>query len=250
MKNRLHQYTHRRAPQEKNASVKILDADAKRSYRSQKSSGFTIVELMIATTVFSIILLLCATGLIQVSRMYYKGITTSQTQEAARSVMDEISRSIQFGGGKVTGTSATGGDVKDYFCIGDKRYSFLIKKQLSDDSSPGPNQRPNVLIVREDASAPCDDARAGAMETAVSPTNDPDERELLRPNMRLAKLKVEETSADSNLYKVEIRVVYGDDDLLIEPPAVNAYEECGNFRAGTQFCAISELSTVVKRRVK
>lgn len=218
----------------------------------QNSSGFTIVELLIATTVFSVILLLCTAGLIQVGRMYYKGITTSQTQEAARSIMDEISRNIQFGGGDVVPASGSAAAVKDFFCIGNRRYSFLIGQQLSDSPAAGSNQKPNVLIVEENA--PCDGTKADAMAASVAATTVPYERELLRPNMRLAKLEVKCASGTvdcpEKLYQVTVRVVYGDDDLLVQPPAANAYEACGSFRAGAQFCAVSELSTVVKKRVK
>jgi len=42
--------------------------------------------------------------------------------------------------------------------------------------------------------------------------------------------------------------VYGYNDLLNNPTATNA--SCRGVRAGTQFCSISELSTVVVKRVR
>src|SRR3990172_9120101 len=64
--------------------------------------GFTIVELMIATTIFSVILLIVTFGMLQIGRTYYKGITLTKTQNAARSIIDTISQDIQFSGEGVT----------------------------------------------------------------------------------------------------------------------------------------------------
>jgi prepilin-type N-terminal cleavage/methylation domain-containing protein len=205
-----------------------------KQYRNQSNTqaGFTIIELLIATAVFSVILLLSTTGLIQIGRMYYKGITAAQTQEAARMVMDDISRTIQFKGGTVipTGPAAT----QNRFCIGGKRYSFLIDLVLSDNPAL-PSERRNVL-VSDDFGGTCDaqDLDSGAALTDTS-------RELLRPNMRLAKLEVVNIP-DSDLFQITVRVVHGDIDL-----SPGGTCEGG---PGSQFCAASELSTVVKKRVE
>lgn len=60
----------------------------------KNTAGFTIVELMIATVVFSVILILITTGIIQIGKAYYKGIIGSRTQETARKITDEVGRSI------------------------------------------------------------------------------------------------------------------------------------------------------------
>jgi len=56
---------------------------------------------------------------------------------------------------------------------------------------------------------------------------------------------------------VSVRVVYGDADLLRSPSAPDSPHAamqpdatCQSVRAGTQFCASSELSTVVVKRVQ
>ena len=48
--------------------------------------GFTVLELMIATTVFSVMLLLTTTGMIQIGKVYYKGLVTAKTQDTVRSI--------------------------------------------------------------------------------------------------------------------------------------------------------------------
>ena len=211
---------------------------AQKPGRQGSQHGFTLVELMIATAVFSVILLLCTSGLIQIGRFYYKGITQSRTQEVARLVIDDISRSIQFGGGTFTPpvTASPGTGTLDRFCIGNKRYSFLIRRQISD--SPTGNQRRNALVVDESASCTAQDLNP------YTPSLSAGSRELLSPGMRLAKLEIANPPG-TNLYTITVRIISGDDDLL-EP----SLENCTNARAGGQFCAVSELSTVIKKRVQ
>lgn len=202
-------------------------------------TGFTIIELLIAMAVFSVVLLVLTTGMLQISRLYYKGITTAKTQETARQVMDEISRSIQFGGGTVTGTAAPAPGTTQYFCIGDKQYSYLLGKQLSDNPDPA-TQTKNALVVQA-FSGGCGSASQNLLTGATGS----DIRELLGPNMRLSKLELTNLNPPSDLWRLDLRIVHGEDDLL-NP----AKDNCGGARAGGQFCAASELRTVVKKRVR
>jgi prepilin-type N-terminal cleavage/methylation domain-containing protein len=71
---------------------KISKLNRTRSY----SSGFTILELMIASAVFAVVLLVVAIGAISLTNSYYKGITSSDVQSVARAIMSEVSQSIQF----------------------------------------------------------------------------------------------------------------------------------------------------------
>ena len=66
------------------------------SQKRAEQNGFTIIELLIATTVFSLILLISVAGILQISRMYYRGVTQSRTQETARSIIDEVGEAIRF----------------------------------------------------------------------------------------------------------------------------------------------------------
>ena len=76
---------------------------------SSRNKGFTIIELMISTVIFSLVLLMCLVGIVQVSRTYYKGVTRAKTQEATRRLMDEIKESIQLSGVKILPTTGPAG---------------------------------------------------------------------------------------------------------------------------------------------
>jgi prepilin-type N-terminal cleavage/methylation domain-containing protein len=213
----------------------------KRLHRPTSSShGFTIIELMVATAVFAIVLVVVTTGIIQITRVYYKGITESTTQETARGIMDVISQAIQFSGSDVvpTGTATVG--VPAQFCVGNQQFSYILGYQLKDNPVVAQFESHHALVV---------DTLAGCSSSST-PQDVRDQtvngRELLGPRMRLSDLSV--TSLGTDLYRVHVRVVYGDSDLLNNPTTATA--ACQGVRAGTQFCAVSDLSTVVKKRVQ
>ena len=202
----------------------------------RQEHGFTIIELMIATAVFSTILLLCTFSLISIGRSYYKGITSAKTQEVARLITEEVSQAIQFGGGVVQNGTPTDGSGQDVYCIGGKRYSYIKDKQLT-DGTPTPTQSKHVLVVDDEpvCGSVSSQTLSGASLEAGS-------RELMGPNMRLAAFSVTNIG---NLYTVTVKVVFGDDDLLD-----GTKKNCLSVREGSQFCSVSELTTTVQKRVQ
>jgi len=201
--------------------------------------GFTIVELLIATAVFSTVLIVVTTGILQFSSVYYKGVTETNVQNTARAIMDTIAQSIQFGGGAVSGTGASTPGGSFDVCVGTVQYSYRLGYQLVDSGATG-NQTYHSLLVQTVAG--CSAPTGGQDMTSSGALSG---RELLVPHMRLSNLVV--TNVTGDLYKIQVRVVFGDDDLLDNPTAADA--SCkGN--AGRQFCAVSDLSTVVIKRVK
>lgn len=202
--------------------------------------GFTIIELMIATAVFSVVLLLCTLGLLQVGRSYFKGVTSVRTQEAARSLLDELSQNIQFSSGTVNSLTPNGGSIG--YCVGSKRYSFIPNRQLV-DGTPNADQSRHVIVV-DDGIPTC-----GAGVQAQNMLGSPVGRELLTTRMRLADFTITRLGTNE-LYRVSVRVVSGEADLLLDTNGDSRLDSCKNDRAGTQFCAVSELTTTVQKRLR
>lgn len=236
-----------------------------------QSKGFTIIELMIATSVFAVILIIITTGIIRITQTYDKGINLVNTQNAARNILDSIAQSIQFNGGTVSWpTSASAGGVG---CVGNQEYDFQLGPKLESNGTPDGTsdwQSAYALTLNPNASncavsaTPVGTPAAGA-------------RELLSPHMRLTKLGISRVSAadsNDNLYAVSVTVVYGDYDLLCNTkyaasddggcspasPAIKPTDT--NFHAfltspdltcrsgaDSEYCAVSALSTVVQQRL-
>src|SRR3990167_1480215 len=110
-------------------------------YQYQKNSGFTIIELIFATTIFSVILLVCLGAFIQIGRLFYKGVNIAHTQEAARSLLTDISDDLRlsksYSGQKCTDATCSK-NSKQYFCVGNHRYIYQRGKQY-DGTNPTTN---------------------------------------------------------------------------------------------------------------
>jgi prepilin-type N-terminal cleavage/methylation domain-containing protein len=199
----------------------------------QDQQGFTIVELLVSSLIFSLILLVVTVGIIQISRVYYKGITESTTQNTARSIVDTVSQAIQFNGGAVSTTLSPAPGTWSSFCVGSQQFSYRLGYQLV-EGAPSGNQTNKALLQTP---------LAGCSGNPAAATTG---RELLGTKMRISKLTV--ASAGTNMYRVSIRIAYGDDDLLDNPTSTTA--SCKGATAGSQFCSISELTTTVVKRVQ
>ena len=225
--------------------------------RNQK--GFTIIELMMATIVFSTVLLLIAVGILQFTRVFYKGVTESTLQETTRNTVDQIAQAIQFSGGKVELPSYSAMSQTYAFCVGNQQYTYYLGKQVRDNPS-GPNQVYHTFVQNADVA----NCQTGATHPVINQAAI-NGQEMLIPKSRVARFSL--TMPTQGTYRVSMRVVYGDDDLLCSPSlnATNCTDnsvlsntdlqtrqdlQCKNRRAGTQFCAVSDVTTVVNKRVK
>ena len=237
-----------------------------------KQSGFTIVELMISISVLSVILLIVTLGIIQISKTYYKGIIQSSTQQTARTILDDVSQSLQFDSVKNLPESPVGGtgilvsDGSTYkpkaYCIGQKtRYSYILGYQLSTTKNVPAN--PNYTrhgLWKDGYSVACSPLNLSSANASGAPLYTTlGGHELLGQNMRLTRFTIEPVkvgSVDSNtLYKISITVMYGDDDLFDKSSGTSETQMQGwkcTSSAGvfaTAFCAKSELTTVVGKRL-
>lgn len=234
----------------------------------RRSGGFTIVELMIATTVFSLVLVVLTVGVMEFTRSYYKGVTASSTQNAARTTIEDVTQGVQFSGLQVRPLDPKGPDgtsdprlESHGFCVGSTRYSFLPGWQLKDTKNENAFQNTHVF-VRDTPAGGCYDNQERTAQDLIGSYQGG--TELLGINMRVSKAQLVAVGGDPNLYRMTLRIVYGDADLLLSPSQnpgeqnnaanfnVNATRDdvtCRNATAGNQFCAVSQLSTVIQRRV-
>ncbi len=226
---------------------------------------------MFSTVVFSGVLLLCLSALVQIGRMYYKGVTTSQTQQTARSLLDELSQSMQFTGANIrgprslTGTASPVGPViaagstptsgaVGFFCLGHTRYTFALDRQQAAVNDPANKKIKHALWADEPGICDVTDDTVANLFSAYPVDLTADEpspyrgRDLLSENMRLTRFTLAPLS-DNSIWRISLTVGYGDDDLLIVDAASPTRRICKSGQIGTEFCAFSELSTVVKRRI-
>lgn len=198
-------------------------------------SGFTLIELLIATGVFSLILMLLTTGLVQMGRMYTKGLITTRTQEAARSLADDVANNARFGGGYIyvlTPVTYGAAEVKGY-CVGNSRYSYR----------EGVKAVGGVPAVVTDTVGVCNQ---NVKPLDITQSLQAGDKELLPQRMQIPPGGFALTQpASGSLVILDITVASGDADVDLElgPPT-----RCKS-GPGTQFCAVSTLSTAITSQV-
>lgn len=206
-----------------------------------RNEGFTIIELLIATVIFAVVLLVISGAIVQFGRIYYKGTLSSKTQETARNIIEDISQSIQFSGGNIPDSTGS------VFCAGGRRFSYAPLGTMLTSSN-------HVLLA--DRVDTCTSVSPRSLVTALNADPANVATELLGTNMRIARLSVAETSNGSGLYKITVRIVNaGADDLLEDnfkadgsAGTDSVLDSCKSV-VGNQFCSVSELETIVSRRL-
>lgn len=199
--------------------------------------GFTILELLISTAVFSVVLLLCATAVLQVGQIFYKGVVTNRIQDTSRKVANDVISAIQYGESNLTyqQVAIPGGFAK---CIGTVRYTYLTGKSV------GSGAGQSLHVLWKD--------RVGAVGScALNPVNinsPASGEELLGPNMRINNFDV--TSLTGSLWKVNVTIAYGaTDDLFVNNGGVYDYSLCIPRNLGGQFCAVSGITSYAMERL-
>lgn len=193
----------------------------KKSTVINNSKGFTVIELMIATTIFSVVLLVCTFGLIQIGRTYYKGTALVRTQNVTRAAFEDISQAIQYGE-SIPNRNAPLTSPNNSVCIGNRLYTYYMNTVPVNDTTG--------LIVQQ-------------VDSSCAPIPGTRPRQLLGKNMRLTQFLINKVAGSDYVYAVIIKVNYGD-PALSPGPDNNCLS--GN---GSQFCATSELNTTVRRRL-
>ncbi len=251
---------------------------SKKTRLQKHQQGFTIIELMISTVIFSLVLLICLQGIVQVTRAYYKGVTQSRTQEVARNLLDEITQTIQLSGSVITfddpadfGPTINVTQVSQgigIFCAGNKKYTYALDRKVSESTNENLKEIRNAMIVEEEACTNTPELTSPDILDRDVGTNSVPTRSLLAENMRLTEFRVEKTTpgdVDSvkdgaDLWEISIGIAYGDQDLFSTDnptdPFTGTYEDDFGVErvicksgTGDEFCSIITLSTIVSRRI-
>jgi type II secretory pathway pseudopilin PulG len=244
--------------------------------RSQQSrspnsseSGFTILELMIATSILTTILLLVTIVMISIGNLYYKGIAQARVQDATRTITDEISQQLQLNGQALSAASWSSKHEQAY-CIGQVRYTYVLGTEIgkpTPGSSPGPvyqhilwrdtNPTPGSCSID-----PGDTGNVSSVNLAL-PTPSAGGTEMIGPSSRLTALSITSSTGVSP-YRVVVGVASGDDDLLCNPSLAGSctagtamtnwsrYQDINlkcKGKVGDQFCSTARLQTTAVQRL-
>ncbi len=215
---------------------------------NKRIDGFTIVELMIATVVFGVVLMGVTGAILQMTKNYQKSMYVANTQAAANTIIQSVSQSVKYNGSDYY----QGGP--GVYCIGNRAFHYAMGRRLVSNTAATPTSTPHALVTQQRNT--CTSLN---MSDATTPLSS-ESKELLGHGMRLAKFSI--ASTGSSAVAITVRVVYGEDDLLCRDDVANSCQKGGtelnqtqlttpgDLRcrpdAGSEYCAVSELTTLVQ----
>jgi hypothetical protein len=213
------------------------------------TGGFTVVELLIATAVFAMVLLIAQTSFVHIGNLFYRGISITNTQEVADHIFQDINGNFQ-NAGAIGGSQNSPAGGYDYYCIGNTRYTYRINQQTDTSAVSTRSPSGNYGILKDRlagagnaCNAPCDPPSGNCTSGITVPFNNP--VELLGDKMRVEQFSVAQSTTTSNLYNVAIVLAYGDsDNLTYSDPADFSTASC-KAEAQNTFCAVSRVNTAV-----
>lgn len=227
----------------------------------KQQSGFTILELMIATVVVSVILLLVTTVMISLQDLYYKGVNQETVQNNVRNITNTVSQEIQDATAN-DGTTVTSPPITlpfsikvntvthsvEAICIGSARYMYIVGLPVGS----GKNQVNEALWRDSYPPGNCQDVynADGTLDNALNIiTGTPPDGGVayIAPGTRLTDFEVNPPVFPDTNYSIRVSVAIGSDALLTANTGFN--DRCIT-ATGDQFCATASLLTEVGQRVQ
>ncbi len=205
---------------------------------TSNSAGFTIIELIFATLIFSLVMVVILVSVFQIARIYYKGVSISSTNEAARTTVEDIANDVRFANLADTTNFNSG-----YFCVGSHRYSFTKFVKVTNDDI---NRNLPTGIRQDVVNSGC----------PAPGTPGKDARQLLGPDMQLNNLAF---NCANGACTIGVHIIfYGADSLVFKSsahpntPAAALRDPdatCSGNLQSSQFCAAVDLQTKVLQRL-
>ena len=214
--------------------------------KSISKKGFTIVELLIAISVFSALLIIIVYAFLYGLNTFSKAQVVSKTQEVSRSIEQNISQSFSLTAAgsytPITSVTNTNNNITSKgFCLGQYRYSYVLDKQLTSTNNYG---------LLQDTIQGCSTSTVSVdLSAANLPTlNTP--KQLLGNNMRISNFTITSSTPSNSSavgYQLVMEIDYGN-NLKAE---TNGYKyQCPSGNISSSFCAVAKIDTIIFQRIQ
>ena len=214
--------------------------------KSNNKKGFTIVELLIAISVFSALLIIIVYAFLYGLNTFSKAQVVSKTQEVSRSIEQNIAQSFSLtAAGSYTPitavTNINNRITSEGFCLGQYRYSYVLDKQLTSSNNYG---------LLQDTIQGCSTSTVSVdLSAANLPTlNTP--KQLLGNNMRISNFTIRKSTPSNSSatgYKLVMEIDYGNNLKA----GTNGYNyQCPSGNISSSFCAVAKIDTIIFQRIQ
>lgn len=224
-----------------------------------RNKGFTIIELMLAMTFVSVLLLAIALTIVQIGTIYNKGITLKEVNQSGRAISDDIRRSIgsssTFTVSRSVVTTAAGGRI----CTGQYSYVWNYAQALA-TNNPNVVRLPNgsttqirLLKVPDSSGIYCTvDANGRPTQLQIQPGDVSASVELLKSGDRtlsihqLAVTQGANGRAAAGQQLISLSFSIGTGDVTALNTARTACLPPGAANANFAYCAVQQFSLVIR----
>ncbi len=226
-----------------------------------KKAGFTLIELMLAMTFISFLLVAIAMTTIQIGNIYNKGITLREVNQAGRAVSSELQRSIASSvpfdatpkSDNSPGTETSKYVVRDgggRLCLGRYTYAWNYGKALAggagapavynkyDDNTPV-----RFAKVEDAGGALCADVNTQVVKSKATELLSTGDRDLVLHSFSIAETS-NDPSTSQALYAISMVIGTNDrqqlttDDASCKPPSTGVGDE--------NYCSVNQWDIVAR----
>ena len=205
---------------------------------ARKQGGFTIVETMIAVTVFSVLAMLTTLAVIQLSRSYQFGSSKTKLLDASRQIHARFTQAVQYGADTSTsvGTiTSTTGTTYNVWCAGSTRFSWVLSSGSTIKTYTTNNPNKGALYA---------DAVSGP-GNCTSDTLNTDTAEKLLPQGSF--VTIFSPSLANGYAQLNTRFNLGEADMYRGNDVGNGCESSS--LAGVEFCAVVQYDSTATEKV-
>lgn len=147
--------------------------------------------------------------MIYIADDFIKANTQSQTQETARSIIEQISQNIELDNANISYGSANNPNT-GFVCVGNNMYIYNLKQEINP---------PNVYHALVVQNVP--GCNSGSIAPPINVANLTGATELLANHMQLGDFSIAQITGTTNLYKLQITVAYGDPAPTVADPTLS-----------------------------
>lgn len=219
-------------------------------------SGFTIVELMLAMAFISVLLLVIAVTIIQISNSYSKGLTLREVDQAGRSLVSDMRRTIGFSEPFSTESDFlqlppnNTGNIRDYtggrLCTGTYTYAWNYGHAIAQGSTVNPI---NVYDTGDDVIRfiRVRDTGGGYCANPDLPINRDGATEMLSAadySLALQSFSIDMLANDSvvgqALYRITMEIGTNDQNALVLNTIDTECKPPNDVQSADNFCAVNK----------
>jgi len=225
-----------------------------------RQQGFTIIELMLAMTFLSVLLLAIAMSVIQIATIYNKGIVTKEINQAGRALADDIRRTAAASVKIIPATDYVTNSAGGRLCLGNFSYIWNTGRALNAGDANRTiyenGSQPIALVKVPDASkiyCSLDSSGGGFAYRYVRGVDQAQAREMLPPGDHalminkfelLTSTIVEDESIGQTLYTLNFTL--GSGRISAMNADQSACLEAGNINSDLTYCTVRAFSIVLR----